>query len=149
MAIFLGAGAVFSILSGLIEALYWPFSIIGIIGIIIGLYFGLMLYAISRVKARLANLTCNKCGNSLNNGEYASWQEISRRWQDSNSNNYAETKLYVTVEITCTCPNCGEKKTFKETLCSGKIRVTNNAIKDNLVSTQKLVDDYFNGLIHA
>lgn len=149
MAVFLGVGALFSILSGLIENLMIPLSVIGIAGIIMGLYFGLMLYAMTRVKERLAKLTCNKCGTSLNNPEYASWEEISRRWADRSDSNSVEAKLYVTVKFTCTCPHCGEVKTFNETLCSGKIRVTDYSVRDTLVSTQKLVDDYFNGLIHA
>lgn len=149
LLIFLGGGALLSILSGLIEALYWPFSILGMVGIIVGLYFGLMLYAMSRVTKRLANLTCNKCGTSLNNCEYVKWEELSRRWADSNTDKSVESKLYVTVKLTCTCPHCGDVKSFNETLCSGKIRVTDYSTKDTIVSTQKLVEDYFNGIIHA
>ncbi len=149
IAIFLGTGVVCSVLSGLIEVLYWPLSILGVVGIMVGLYFGLMLYAMTRAKKRLANLICNNCGASLNNKEYVKWEEISRRWADRSGSNDAEAKLYVTVKFTCTCPTCGEIKVFNETLCSGKIRITDFSIKDSLVSTQKLVDDYFNGLIHA
>ncbi len=149
MGVFLGIGAVASVLSGFIEVLYWPLSIIGVAGIIAGLYFGLMLYAMSRVTKRLSNLKCNKCGANLKNKEYVEWEEISRRWADRSGSNSTESKLYVTVKFTCTCPTCGEIKVFNETLCSGKIRITDFSIKDSLVSTQKLVDDYFNGLIHA
>ena len=149
MAVFLGVGIVFSALGGAIESLNIPLSLIGIVGFIVGFYFALMLYAMNRATARLANLTCSKCGTSLNNSEYASWEEISRRWADRSDSRSAEAKLYVTVKFTCVCPHCGEVKIFNETLCSGKIRVTDYSVRDTLISTQKLVDDYFNGLIHA
>ena len=149
MAICFGVGVVCSILSGMIDALYWPLAIIGIVGIMAGLYFALMLYAMSRVLSRMDNLTCKNCGSSLNNSEYATWKEISRRWADSQDKNSAYARLYVTVQFTCKCPNCGEVKVFKEVLCSGKITVTNHSVRDTIVSTQTLVDDYFNGLIHA
>ena len=149
MAVFFGIGIVFSVLGGVIESLNTPLSLIGIAGFIAGLYFGLMLYAMNRATLRLANLTCNKCGTSLNNPEYASWEEISRRWSDRSDSKSAETRLYVTVKFTCVCSHCGEVKSFNETLCSGKIRVTDYSVRDTLISTQKLVDDYFNGLIHA
>ena len=149
MAVCFAIGGLFSYLSGVVEGMSTPFSIIGMVGIFVGIYFALMLYAMNRATARLANLTCNKCGTSLNNSEYALWEEISRRWADRSDSRSAEAKLYVTVKFTCVCPHCGEVKIFNETLCSGKIRVTDYSVRDTLISTQKLVDDYFNGLIHA
>ena len=151
MMILFGVGVVFGILAGIIEiaALNALFTIVGVAGLMAGIYFWLVLYAFDRVEKRLKNLTCDKCGASLDDISCAKWEEIERRWQDSNDKNQAVSRLYVTVEITCTCPECGEVKTFRETLCSGKIRVTSMSVRDTLVSTDKIVEDYFNGLIHA
>lgn len=149
LLIALGIGVLFSVLSGVIDALSTVFTIIGFVGIIAAMYFGIMLYAMKRVVKRLKNLTCEKCSSKLGNAENTTYQEISRRWQDSSDSNKAESKLYVIVKFTCKCPKCGTVKSFNETLCSGSIKVTNYATRDNIISTQKLVDDYLNGLIHA
>ena len=142
-------GVVAGVLSGLDIPFATVFSFIGFPAILITMYFGIMLYAIKRAMKRLDNLTCNECKTSLDNPEYATWEEISRRWAESSSDRTAEGKLYVTVKFTCKCPNCGETKCFTETLCSGKIVIRDHSSTADIMPTQKLVDDYFNGLIHA
>lgn len=144
----LAAFILFSVLAGVVESLNTIFTIIGLLAFVPTAYFGIMLYAMKRSLKRFKNLHC-ECGAELVNDENTTWKEVSRRWQDSNSSNRAESKLYVTVKITCKCPKCGKVKSFNETLCSGKISVSNMSTRDTIVSTQSLVDDYFSGLIHA
>lgn len=149
LLIALGISMLFSLLGIIIPVLKTVFEIIGLIGMFAAFYFGIILYSMTRVVKRLKNLTCDKCGSKLGDPENTTYQEISRRWQDSNDSKKAESKLYVTVQFTCKCPKCGTVKSFKETLCSGSINVTNYSTRDNIISTQKLVDDYLDGLIHA
>lgn len=149
LLISLGLALVCSILAEVIPAIAIVFQLVSFAGILAAMYFGIMLYAIKRASKRLDNLTCNKCKTSLDNQEYATWEEISRRWAESSSDRKAEGKLYVTVKFICKCPNCGETKCFTETLCSGKIVVRDHSSTADIMPTQKLVDDYFNGLIHA
>lgn len=146
--IFLALFVVFGILSGLIAKLQTVFTIIAIVAFVPTAYFGIMLYAMKRSMKRFKNLHC-ECGAELVNDKNTTWQEVSREWRDSADKNRAESTLYVKVKITCICPKCGKSKTFTETLCSGKITVTNYSKKDTIVSTQSLVDDYFAGTIHA
>lgn len=149
LLISLGIALACSILAEVIPVIAIVFQLVSFAGILVAIYFGIMLYAIKRVSKRLDNLTCSKCKTSLDNQEYATWEEISRRWAESSSDRKAEGKLYVTVKFTCKCPYCGEIKCFTETLCSGKITATKYGTDANVMPTQKLVDDYFNGLIHA
>lgn len=145
----LGIAVPFGILSGLFSGIlnivFTLFALVGIAGAIV---FGIYLYVIKRVLKRLENMTC-ECGNTFVLDDVVVWKEVSRRWVDTSNNNKAESKLYVTINITCKCPVCGKEKSFTETLCSGKISVSNASVKDTLVSVESLIVDYFNGLIHA
>lgn len=138
----------FCLLSGVVESMSTVFKIIGICSFIPTAYFALILYAMKRSLKRFKNLHC-ECGAQLVNDENTSWKEVNRHWRDSNTSGRAESKLYVTVEIACKCPKCGKLKVFRETLCSGKISVSNSSLDDSVVSTQSLIDDYFAGLVHA
>lgn len=140
---------VFSSIGAFVDAVSIPFSIIGILAFVPTAYFGIMLYAMTRVVRRFKNMHCDKCNAAFVLNENTTWKEVKRVWKDSASQRIAESTLYVTVKITCVCPDCGAVKTFTETLCSGKITVTDNFSKDTVVSTRSLVEDYFNGIIHA
>ena len=119
-----------------------------VVSAIFTFYFGLMSYAIKRAVKRLKNLQC-ECGAQLVYDENTSWRELNRRWADSKTNGSVSSKLYVTVGITCQCPKCGKIKSFKDTLCGGKISITDSNSEHSTNSTQTLVRDYFAGIIHC
>lgn len=144
----LASAIVFSALSTFVPSVSWLFTLLGIIGFGVTIYFGLVLYAMSRVLKRFKNMHC-ECGEQFVNDENTEWQVVSKRWVESNDSKKAEATCYVTVKFICKCPKCGKVKTFTETLRSGTIRVTDRSARENLVSTQQLVDDYFAGIIHG
>ncbi|MBR0157700.1 MAG: leucine-rich repeat domain-containing protein [Clostridia bacterium] len=122
--------------------LYVFFAFLGMIGM--GL-FGVLSYLIKTVMKKNKDLTCDKCGSNLRNDENTSWKEISHRWIDNNE--YSST-LWVALQIGCTCPNCKAMKSFVVNLSSGGISVTDHSIDSTVTTTQSIVDDYFNGIIH-
>lgn len=115
------------------------------VSLIAFLYFGMMYQAINRTIKRMQNLTCNKCGEKLGDLANTTYKEIYRRWVDSNNSNSPSSTLKVTIKFTCTCPKCGAVKSFTEELRSGAV----TSKSSNLISTEKLVEDYLNGFIHA
>lgn len=141
---FVGCG----ILGGLVPIVSVLFIILGVGAFLFAGYFGFMLYAMKRALRRFKNIHCDKCNTQLVNDENTTWEEVSRSWRLTDDQNSATGRIYVTVKITCVCPNCGTPKSFLENLCSGKITVTDYSINKSVVSTQQLVDDYFAGFIH-
>lgn len=141
---------VFGLLSGIIEieVLNLVFTALGLLLFAGVAIFGIYWYGAIRVLKRLDNVTCS-CGNTFTYDDLCDWREVSRRWEDSNNGKTHYSKLYVTVDIKCKCSKCGAEKTFRETLCSGKITVNDYSVKDNIISTGELIKDYMNGLIHA
>ena len=117
------------------------FEIVGLLAAFAAIYFGIMLYGASRAVGRIENLICEKCGSNLGDLEHTTYDELSRRWSDSDK----QSKLYVTVRFRCECIKCGAVKSFTEELGAGVVTTSNS----NMISTNKLVEDYLNGMIHA
>ena len=88
---------------------------------------------------RMRNLTCDKCGASLADEDYVTYEEISHRWIRSENS----STLKVEIRFRCVCPKCGAVKTFTETLRSGEV----SASSSHLVSTKELVKDYLDGYV--
>ena len=125
-----------------LEKLYELFAFIGMIGM--GL-FGVISYLIKTVMKKIKNLTCDKCGSKLKNDENTTWKELSHHWRDINE--YSST-LWLTLQINCICPNCKQLKSFNVNLSSGNVSITDHSLDSTLKTTQSVVDDYFNGIIH-
>lgn len=124
-------------------------QLISYISFFFAMYFGIMLFAIGKAMGAMDNLACTRCKAKLGASSCTGWTELDRRWQAHHSDNYLSGKLYVTVRFECTCPNCGESKTFTETLCSGRINITEHCSVADIMPAQQLVDDYFNNSIHT
>ena len=146
--IFLVIWIIFGVLAGIVEALNLVFTALALLLFVGVAIFGIHWYCAIRVLKRLDNVTCS-CGNMFTYDDLCDWREVSRRWEDSNNGKTLYSKLYVTVEIKCKCSICDTEKTFRETLCSGKITVNDYSVKDNIISTGELIKDYMNGLIHS
>ncbi len=144
--ILLACGVVFSILSQ-IPHVGTIFTIFGFVFLCVAIYFGYMLYALKRVLKRFENLHCKECNTELGK-EDVTWKEINRRWTDENNGSRAEATLHLTIQFVGKCPKCGKTKIFTECLKSGKISASQYSVRDTLVSTQTLVDDYFNNILH-
>ena len=148
LMIFGGIGVVSVILSTILDAISLLaniFMFLALVGIFLAIYFGLMYSALNRIIKRMQNLTCDKCGEKLGDLANTTYKEISRRWVDSNNSNPPSSTLKVTVKFTCTCSKCGAVKSFTEELRSGAVTSKGS----NLISTEKLVEDYLKGFIHA
>ncbi len=113
-------------------------AIIGFLIFILVIICLIALLAAANQKQRFKNLTCNNCKADLRDSEHVSFQEISRKWEISKDD---KRTLYITIKITCICPNCKEEKSFQV-----RLRATENG---EILSTQKLVEDYMNGYIHG
>ncbi len=113
-----------------------------------GGYLCILHSGMKRCVKRLENLTCDKCGAKLGDIDHTTYEEVSRRWERSDSSDQSKYTLKVTVKFTCVCPECGAVKTFMETLRSGAIVVSSTSLNDDVMPTSKLVEDYLGGLIH-
>lgn len=148
LAVAVVSGILMTVLSS-VPVLPMIFTLLGLVSMILVIVFAIMMYGIKVSLKRLQNLTCESCGAALGYDENTSWEEVRRYWSDRNNDNVAKSLLYVDVNITCVCPNCGKAKTFTEKLCAGEIKVTNDLnTTENIVSTQSLVADYFKGVVH-
>ena len=134
--------------SSLIPVVGTVFMIIGGILFFVAIAFGFILYAMRRSLKKIKNLTCDKCGAKLDSLENISYKELSRNmlYREGSAD---QARFYVNVQFRCKCPNCGAEKTFVERLCSGYITVTDNSIDDKIITTDQLVKDYINGIIHV
>ena len=147
LTVFLVSGLVMGVLDLLnkfpiIRGIFYLFAALGMIGTLVFCVTG---YLIRTVMKKMKDLSCNKCGSKLRNDENTTWKEVSHRWIDNNE--YSST-LWVTLQISCTCPNCKAPKTFAVNLSSGGINITDHSIGSTVTTTQSIVDDYFNGIIH-
>lgn len=77
------------------------------IGIIL-LFFGLL-----SAKKHEKRIHCNKCNTKYNYEDDVEWNVIEENIGDKSS--------YAKVEITCTCPKCGEVKTFRANFTTAQI----------------------------
>ena len=55
-------------------------------------------------RAEINRSFCKKCGTQYDYGSDISWEETGREQE--------EKRVVATVDITCTCPNCGKERTF-------------------------------------
>ncbi len=144
----IGISLVAALLGELLPDITILFSIIIAGGLFGAIYFGIMLIAMNQVTKRLENLTCPRCNNLVDNPNHIKWEEVSRHWRGTKNTGRSDTRLYVTVRFTCSCPHCGNTKVFTETLSSGRIARRRHISMGDVTFTKELVADYINGVIH-
>lgn len=128
-----------TLLEDAVEALGIAFAVMGLALWFLGFYFTFKRGNLIIAVKRLRNLTCDKCGASLADEDYVTYEEISHKWIRSENS----STLKVEIRFRCVCPKCGAVKTFTETLRSGEV----SASSSHLVSTKELVKDYLAGYV--
>ena len=119
-----------SVLSGIVDALSSILMIIGMIGIFASMFFGFLLFVISKAKEKFKALTCNKCNTlaeiktpedfakyisyTVGKNE-AAYKGISHPASNDGvvSKITASADASVTVDIDLKCPHCANVKKLK------------------------------------